>query len=145
LAWDCGAGCYFEFLIRRHFVLNIFPFLVGKAKLTGEFFNNRRSAANSYPLFAYSLVSLMLRQYYWFCDSYSANRRSEFKKIRGNSLLVLQIRPALPKGAANVPRFANKCQMSRSAINKSCAIYIAQIVLALSRSYRFTYFSRTRL
>jgi hypothetical protein len=41
LAWDRDAERYFEFLIRRRFVLSIFPFTVGKAKLTGEFFNNR--------------------------------------------------------------------------------------------------------
>jgi hypothetical protein len=108
LAWDCGAGHYFQFLIRLHLVLNFFPFPVGTAKLKGEFYNNRRSAANIYPRFAYSFVSLMLRQYYWLCDSYSANRRSaaNIKKIRENFLLALQIRPASPICAANVPRFA---------------------------------------
>jgi hypothetical protein len=40
LAWDCGAGHYFEFLIRRHLVLNIFLFLVSTAKLLGDFCNN---------------------------------------------------------------------------------------------------------
>jgi hypothetical protein len=44
LAWDCGAGHYFEFLFRRRFVLNIFPFPVITAKLLGDFYNNRRSA-----------------------------------------------------------------------------------------------------
>jgi hypothetical protein len=76
VAWDCGAGHYFEFLFRRRLVLNIFPFLVSTAKLLGDFYNNRRSAANSCPRFAYFFVFLMLRQYYWRCDSYSANRRS---------------------------------------------------------------------
>jgi hypothetical protein len=32
--------------------------------------------ANWCPRFAYSFVSLMLRQYYWRYDSYSAHRRS---------------------------------------------------------------------
>jgi hypothetical protein len=68
----------------------------------------------------------MLRQYYWSCDSFSANRRSAAnKKIRKNFLLALRICPALPKGAANVPRFAYKRWMPRSTINISCAIYIA--------------------
>jgi hypothetical protein len=80
LAWDCGAGHYFEFLLRRRLVLNIFPFLVSTAKLIGDFYNNRRSAANSYPHFAYFFVSLLLRQYYLSCDSYSANRRSAANK-----------------------------------------------------------------
>ncbi len=76
LAWDCGAGHYFDLLIRRHLVLNVFPFPVSKAKLIGEFYNNTRSAANRCPRFAYPFVFLMLRQYYWRCDSSSANRRS---------------------------------------------------------------------
>jgi hypothetical protein len=63
-AWDCGAGHYFEFLFRCRLVLNIFPFPVSTAKLLGDFYNNRRSAAKSYPRFAYSFVFLMLRQYY---------------------------------------------------------------------------------
>jgi hypothetical protein len=118
MAWDCGVGHYFGLLLRLCLVLNIFPFPVGIAKLTGKFYNNRQSAANSYPRFAYSFVSLMLRQYYWSCDLYSANRRSAAskQKIRKNFLLALPIRPALPKGTANVPRFAYKCQMPRSAI-----------------------------
>jgi hypothetical protein len=47
----------------------------------------------------------MLRQYYLFCDSYSANRRSaaNIKKIRENFVLALQIRPASPIGAASIP------------------------------------------
>jgi hypothetical protein len=47
LAWDCGAGPYFEFLIRRCIVMNVFPFPVSTANLLGDFYNNRRSAANS--------------------------------------------------------------------------------------------------
>jgi hypothetical protein len=80
MAWDCGAGHYFGLLLRRCLVLKIFPFPVGKVKLTGKFYNNRQSAVNSYPRFAYSFVSLMLRQYYWSCDLYSANRRSAASK-----------------------------------------------------------------
>jgi hypothetical protein len=76
LAWDCGAGHYFVLLIRRCLVFNVFPFPVSKAKLTGEFYNNRRSVANQCPRLAYFFVFLMLRQYYWRCNSYSANRRS---------------------------------------------------------------------
>jgi hypothetical protein len=37
LAWDCGAGHYFEFLICRYLILNIFPFPVSTAKFIGEF------------------------------------------------------------------------------------------------------------
>jgi hypothetical protein len=76
LAWDCGAGHYFEVLFRLCLVLNIFPFTVTTAKLTGKFYNNRQSAANLCPRFAYSFVLLILRQYYWRCVLYTANRRS---------------------------------------------------------------------
>jgi hypothetical protein len=69
------------------------------------FYNNRRSAANSFPRFAYSFVVLMLRQYYWWCDSYSANRRSaaNIKKSAKNFVLALQICSASPIDAASVP------------------------------------------
>ncbi len=74
LAWDYGAGHYFEFLLRCRLLLNIFMFPVSTAKLIGDFYNNRRSTANSCLRFAYSFVSLMLCQYYLSCDTYSANR-----------------------------------------------------------------------
>jgi hypothetical protein len=73
-AWDSGAGHYFYFLIRQRLALNIFLFPVTTAKLIGELFNNRRSAALRCPRFAYSLVFLPPRQYYWYCDSCAANR-----------------------------------------------------------------------
>jgi hypothetical protein len=100
LAWDCGAGHYFELFLRRRLVLNIFPFPVSTAKLIGDLYNNRRSAANGYLRFAYSFVSLMLRQYYLSCNSYSTNRRSVAnKKIRKNFVLALRIHPASPISA----------------------------------------------
>jgi hypothetical protein len=105
LAWDCGAGHSFEFSFRRCLVWNIFPFPVSTAKLLGDFYNNRRSTANSFPRFAYSFVVLMLRQYYLSCNSFSVNRRSaaNVKKIRENFVLALQIRPASPICASSVP------------------------------------------
>jgi hypothetical protein len=99
LAWDCGAGHYFEFLLRRCLVLNIFPFPVSTAKLIGDFYNNRQSAANGYPGFAYSFDCLMLRQYYLSCDLYSANRRSAANKKSENFVLALQLRSASPISA----------------------------------------------
>jgi hypothetical protein len=75
MTWDCGAWHYFDFLLRRCLAFNIFPFPVTTAKLIGEFYNNRQSAVYGCPRFAYSFVFLMLRQYYWRCESYSANRR----------------------------------------------------------------------
>jgi hypothetical protein len=76
MAWDCGAGDCLDILLRRRLALNIFPFPVTTAKLIGELCNNRRSAAHGCPRFAYSFVLLILRQYYWRCDSCAANRRS---------------------------------------------------------------------
>ncbi len=85
----------------RRLVLNIFPFPVSTEKLLGDFYNNRRSTAISFPRFTYSFVVLMLRQYYWRCDSYSANKRSaaNIKKIRENFVLALRICPASPISA----------------------------------------------
>jgi hypothetical protein len=99
----------------------MFPFPVSTAKYIGDFYNNRRSAANRRPRLTYSFIS------------------------RENFLLALRIRPASLIDAAKVPRFAYKRQMPRSANNISCGCYIAPILLALRRSYSFTYYSRTRL
>jgi hypothetical protein len=113
MGWDCGAGHYFDFLLRRRLALNIFPFPVTTAKLIGEFYYNRRSVAHGSPRFAYSFVFLMLRQYYWRCDPYSANGRSaanekksaktsywrcEFAALR---LLAQRRRPASPLSAGS--------------------------------------------
>jgi hypothetical protein len=119
MAWDCGAGHYFELLLRRRLALNIFPFLVTTAKLIGEFYNKRRSVAHGCPRFAYSFVFVMLRQYYWRCDLFSAKRRSAANKKNPRKLLI---------GAANLLRFAFKRRERRSANN---AFYIAPIQLAL--------------
>jgi hypothetical protein len=98
-----ALGIILIFFFRRSFVLNIFLFLVNTAKLLGDFYNNRRSTANSCPHFPYSFIFLMLRQYYLSCDSYSANRRStaNIKKVCENFILALRIRPASPIGAAS--------------------------------------------
>ncbi len=56
---DRGAGHYFSNLLSLHVVLNIFPFSLSKAKFVGDFCTNRQSAANSFPPFTYSFVSLM--------------------------------------------------------------------------------------
>jgi hypothetical protein len=58
LAWDCGAGHYFDVLICHHLVLYIFPFLVSTAKLLGELYDNRRSTENRCPHFAYFFCTL---------------------------------------------------------------------------------------
>jgi hypothetical protein len=54
-----ALGIFLQVLIRRRFVLNIFPFPVSTSKLIGDFYDNRQSAANSCPRFAYSFVSHM--------------------------------------------------------------------------------------
>jgi hypothetical protein len=98
MAWDCGAGHYFDFLLCRRLTLNILPFPVTTAKLIGEFYNNRRSAAHGCPRFAYSFVFLILHQYYWHCDPFSANRQSTANGKKNPRKLLI--------GAANSPRFA---------------------------------------
>ncbi len=50
------------------------------------------------------------------------------------------MRLASPIGAESAPRFAYKRRAQHSAINISCAVYIGPVLLALSRSYRFSYF-----
>ncbi len=109
MAWHCGAGHYLDldFLIRRHLVLDIFPFPVSTAKLIGNLCNNRRSAAQRYPGFTYSVVFLMLRQYYWCCDSYVANTVGGVRRIQLKSAKVI--------GAVSVPRFIHKRRGKRSA------------------------------
>ena len=39
MAWDCGAGCSFVFLLGRHLALNLFPFPPSTAQRIGEFYN----------------------------------------------------------------------------------------------------------
>ncbi len=52
---------------------------------------------------------------------------------------------ASPIGAESAPCFTYKHRTQHSAINISYAVYIAPILLVIRRSYRFTYFSKTRL
>jgi hypothetical protein len=100
-ALDCGAGHYFEFFIRSHLALNIFPFPVNTAKLLGDFYNNRRSALNCFPRFAYSFVFLILSQY---CTTGPAIRtpprgEAQQRKKKPQKLLI---------GTTNSPRFADR-------------------------------------
>ncbi len=85
-----GIRCYFDFLLRRHLVLNLFPF-----PFRGEFHYNRRSTANSalrlffrVPDIVPILVAL---------DFYSAYGQSTVKKKNPRNLFI---------GATNSPRFA---------------------------------------
>ncbi len=121
MTWDCGAGHYFELLLHRRLALNIFPFPVTIAKLIGEFYNNRQSAAHGCPRFAYSFVFVMLRQYYWRCDSFSANRWSAANNKNPRKLLI---------GAANSPRFAFKRRERRSANTVGATSLVALRVFA---------------
>jgi hypothetical protein len=82
---------------------------------------NRRSAAHGCLRFAYSFVSLTLRQYYLYCDSCAANRRSAVNKQKSakNNLLALRMCLASPYRAAKAPRFAFKLREQRSANNNT--------------------------
>jgi hypothetical protein len=64
---DRGDGCLFIFLWSRLLFCNIFPFPVCKAKLIGDWFENRRGARNT-------ITFLIIRQYYWRTDAPCANR-----------------------------------------------------------------------
>ncbi len=78
----------------------MFPFPLTNAQLLGELCNNRQSPANKFSRFAYYFVSLMLRKYYWCCDSCSAQRQCETNKTNPqNILLGAAICPALPRSA----------------------------------------------
>jgi hypothetical protein len=72
-------------------------------------------------------------------------KRGEYEKSAKILLLALRKRPASPQGAASAQRFAYKRRAHRSANNISFVFYVAPMVLALSRSHRFTYCYRTRL
>jgi hypothetical protein len=111
---------FFFFCLRLGF--NIFPFPVTTAKLIGEFYNNRRSAANWCPRFAYSFVLLMLRQYYWRCDSYTANRRStaNMKNLRKSYYWRCES-----------PPLRLKARRTRTASPKSAGRDAAPILLAV--------------
>jgi hypothetical protein len=89
---------YFLLPLTLRLALNIFPFPVTTEKLIGEFYNNMRSVAHGCLRFAYSFMFLMVRQYYWRCDPFSANRQ--------NTANIKKIQRKLLIGAANLPRFA---------------------------------------
>jgi uncharacterized protein YjfI (DUF2170 family) len=88
---------------------NNYLFPVSTAKLNGNFWTNRQSAAKLFPHCAYSFQSLMLCQYFWHCDFYSTCRQSATNKIKKSAnflLLARQMHPASPIGVASVPHFA---------------------------------------
>ena len=67
---DRGDGCLFIFLCSRLLFCNVFPFPVCKARLIGDWLENRRSARNcSVRLFLFFLSCLLriLTFLYIFC------------------------------------------------------------------------------
>ncbi len=75
-----ALGIILNFQLAFRLDLNILPFPVSTAKSPGDFCNSRQSAAKWCPHFACSFVSIMLCQYYWSCNQYSANRQSPANK-----------------------------------------------------------------
>jgi hypothetical protein len=71
----------------------------------------------------------MLRQYYWFCNSYSANRQSATKKKK-----ILQ---KLLTVAANSPCFPNERRMPRSANNISRYVAHTALPILAELAYNF--------
>ncbi len=84
-------------------------------EIISEFCNNRQSAANTIPRFAYSFVSLILRQYYWLCNFYSAYGRR--KKNQRNLFIDTANSPTSSIGMASASRLACKCRMQRKSSN----------------------------
>jgi hypothetical protein len=130
MAWDSGAGHYFDFLLRRRLALNIFLFPVTIAKLIGKFYNNRRSAAHGCPHFAYSFVFHMLRPYCWRCDPFSANRQSAANKKKSAKTSYWRCEFAALRLLAQRrrPRCAFKRRERRSTNN---LFYIAPITYSI--------------
>jgi hypothetical protein len=92
LAWDYGAEQIFE--------VEIFFILTQKSPAYKQVVPQWNKMAKSFPHYAYSFMSLMLHQYDWCCDSYSAHRRCPAKKkIRKIALLALGICTTVPISA----------------------------------------------
>jgi hypothetical protein len=109
MAWDCGTGYYFDFLICRHLLLNIFPFLVTTTKLIGKLCNNWQSAAQIYLRFVYSSRPLCCANTIGAAiHTPLTGKVRRIKKIRENTLLALQMCPASPKGTVSMPCFVHK-------------------------------------
>jgi hypothetical protein len=128
MAWNCGAGHYFDFLICHRLILNINLFPVTTAKLLGELYNNRRSAVQRHPRFAYSFMSLLLPQCYWRCNSYSAYKRNAANRKNPEIFGI---------GAANVPHFTYRhdkyaplCLLAQGA-GRSAAPITSRVALHL--------------
>jgi hypothetical protein len=102
LAWDCGAGHYFEFIIHRRLVLNIFGFPVSTANLLGDFYNKRQSAANSFLRFSYSFVFLSSTIGPAIRTPPIGIAQRTLKKQTKHFLLGLPICAASPIGAAGI-------------------------------------------
>jgi hypothetical protein len=72
------------FLCSRRLFFNVFPFLVCKAQLIGDWYENRQGEPNT-------IIFLIIRQYYWRTDAPCANSNggpNMKKKIIGAPCLV---------------------------------------------------------
>ena len=63
---DRGDRCLFIFLWSRRLFCNVFPYPVCKARLIGDWYENRRGAQNT-------IILLIIRQYYWRTNVPCAN------------------------------------------------------------------------
>ncbi len=86
---DRGDRCLFIFLWSRLLFCDVFPFPVCKAKLIGDWFENRRGARNT-------IIFLIIRLSYWRTDAPCANRKGGPNKK--NRLLAHRAWSALPIG-----------------------------------------------
>jgi hypothetical protein len=146
MALDYGAGHYFAFLNSPSSCIEHIPLPVTKVKLKGELCNNRRRAAQRRPPLPIHLCPLCCTNTIGaMIYSLLIGKVQQIKKICVNSLFVLQICPASPKGAVSTPRFTHKHGEKRSSYKIGCCIYIVPVLLALKRLFRFPYYARTRL
>ncbi len=120
-------GIIWNFLFRRHLVLNIFPLLVSTVKLMGHFahFHNNRQ---SMGCFAYSFVPLCCANTIGPAIRIPPKGEVQRKKKNPRKLFIrVASLLATPVGVASVPCFANKRRMPHSANNINCGCYVYSV------------------
>jgi hypothetical protein len=124
MASDFDAGHYFGFLMRRHFVLNMFPFPLYTAKLISQFCNNRQKCFCALLFCLPNAATLLLSRQVLL---YLLHRQSvvNIKKIL-NFLI----------GAANRPDSPVSAGCSATLVIQA-VLYSAPIILALHCSCHF--------
>ncbi len=119
MASDFDAGYYFGFLMRRHLVLNMFPFPLYTAKLISEFCNNRQKCFCAL-LFCLSNAATILLSRQVLLHLLYRQSVVNIKKIL-NFLISAANRPDSPVSAG----------CSATLVIQAFFSYISSIILAL--------------